>query len=771
MIPSCITSEHLVEAICRIRREGIPPRRKGRYYCLVNDGCHYPPKYTVALAHQIATGRFLPSYEFSGGGESNGFLSKRGFEIADCNCGGGYRAKTLTRRANRTRKRKFVIQQERHSEHCPDCKARVRELLVRIYGKCLANHRFDWPTHLSSYAGTQIYSTLRELAAILEKYRGFALKDFVRTETLAACDFWLPDPGFILEFDERQHFTTPRKLTLHAYPDDLALGFSGKQWISHCERHDAKDNDPPFRDEQRAWYDALRDLVPSIEGLQPTVRLYARDMVWCSLDPDSNNDRQRFSAFIGIHSSTQKPLRTSQTMAKRHNSAARTTSVLRAALVFPRVNHSALLGIVPLGDNAQKPVIPTHASFAGESVDFVLFPEEYINATDSKRINLLKKLAADLDAPLLVGATDRSVESTGRTWQVLFRIDPDGSQSRIYKKHSTADAVAFDSQDWNPNRMLPTFDLVGVRAGATICHDQYLGLLPRFLARRGARIWINPSYDNVVEIKWASILRLRAVENHVFSLCTLHDSKQKQSGTHPFGFSPDGRELSARQAGIKKSRPLSECKESDSIYVVELDMRLPEGGLDWNRVPRADNLSTSRPKKPPNPNAKQPIRVGIVDEQPAFLSRTGWCTVEVPGCDVETDRGSVYVGVVQNERMLDAAECFHIIDRAKQANSKPIIWNVWDDLPTDSARLATLMLGRTIECCAPILISDRNRIHELVELSNRNKVPTRRTIEASGEAIVDLGYAWGLDSAFKMVTACVSRDMRAEALDRYRTLT
>ncbi len=771
MIPSCITSEHLVEAICRIRREGVPPRRKGRYYCLVNDGCHYPPKYTVALAHQIATGRFLPSYEFSGGGESNGFLSKRGFEIADCNCGGGYRAKTLTRRANRTRKRKFVIQQERHSEHCPDCKARVRELLVRIYGKCLANHRFDWPTHLSSYAGTQIYSTLRELAAILEKYRGFALKDFVRTETLAACDFWLPDPGFILEFDERQHFTTPRKLTLHAYPDDLALGFSGKQWISHCERHDAKDNDPPFRDEQRAWYDALRDLVPSIEGLQPTVRLYARDMVWCSLDPDSNNDRQRFSAFIGIHSSTQKPLRTSQTMAKRHNSAARTTSVLRAALVFPRVNHSALLGIVPLGDNAQKPVIPTHASFAGESVDFVLFPEEYINATDSKRINLLKKLAADLDAPLLVGATDHSDDSIGRTRQILLRIDPDETVSRLYTKHSTEKTVAFEFQDWQASNALPTFDLSGVRAGATICHDQYLGLLPRFLARRGARIWINPSYDNVVDIKWSSILRLRAVENRFFSLCTLHDSSQRRAPTHPFAFSPDGRELSARQAGIKKSRPLSECKESDSIYVVELDMRLPEGGLDWNRVPRADNLSTSRPKKPPNPNAKQPIRVGIVDEQPAFLSRTGWCTVEVPGCDVETDRGSVYVGVVQNERMLDAAECFRVIDRAKKANSKPIIWNVWDDLPTDSARLATLMLGRTIECCAPILISDRNRIHELVELSNSNKVPTRRTIEASGEAIVDLGYAWGLDSAFKMVTACVSRDMRAEALDRYRTLT
>ena len=73
-------------------------------------------------------------------------------------------------------------------------------------------------------------------------------------------------------------------------------------------------------------------------------------------------------------------------------------------------------------------------------------------------------------------------------------------------------------------------------------------------------------------------------------------------------------------------------------------------------------------------------------------------------------------------------------------------------------------------CLAPIVLSDRDGIHELVELANRTKIPIRREIELSGEAIVDIGYAWGLDSAFKMVTGCVSRDMRAEALDRYRSL-
>ena len=152
----------------------------------------------------------------------------------------------------------------------------------------------------------------------------------------------------------------------------------------------------------------------------------------------------------------------------------------------------------------------------------MLFPENYICASDQERAKSLKKLASDLGAPLLVGATDRSVDPSGRISQVLLRFDPDGSRSRVYIKHSSpgavADAVAFDLPDWEPSSRLPTFELGGVTAGATICHDHYLGLLPRFLARRGARLWVNPSYDNVQDIKWSSVLRLRAVENRFFAL-------------------------------------------------------------------------------------------------------------------------------------------------------------------------------------------------------------------------------------------------------------
>ena len=182
----------------------------------------------------------------------------------------------------------------RHSERCPECKRRVNQLLERSYGRCLANHRFPWPANAVAYAGTAIQPVLQKVAAVLRANRGYRVEDFVKARTLAPCDFWVPDPGFVVEFDESQHFTYPRRSALIAYGDALPLGFSRRRWIELCEKHDAKDNDPPHRDEQRAWYDTLRDLVPPLEGHLPTVRLYARDLAWCALDVDRADDRTWF---------------------------------------------------------------------------------------------------------------------------------------------------------------------------------------------------------------------------------------------------------------------------------------------------------------------------------------------------------------------------------------------------------------------------------------------------------------------------------------------
>ena len=87
-IPALITREHIWEAVLLIRRGVVPPQNRSRGYCLVERGRHFPPKYTLSQAHEVATGRLLPTSEFYGGQESNEFLRRRGFRVDECTCGG-----------------------------------------------------------------------------------------------------------------------------------------------------------------------------------------------------------------------------------------------------------------------------------------------------------------------------------------------------------------------------------------------------------------------------------------------------------------------------------------------------------------------------------------------------------------------------------------------------------------------------------------------------------------------------------------------------------
>lgn len=313
---------------------------------------------------------------------------------------------------------------------------------------------------------------------------------------------------------------------------------------------------------------------------------------------------------------------------------------------------------------------------------------------------------------------------------------------------------------------LPTFELGHLRVGATICHDHYLGLLPRHLAARGARVWINPSYDNVTDIKWSSILRLRAVENRVFSLCTLHRNLDRRTSTHPFGFEPNGRELRARRPGRDDLRPLSACREPDAIYIVDLDVQQAAQPVDWQLLPEADH--PRRPRRD-SPHVQRLVRFAAPKGRPSIHSLAGWMHIDVSSL-VETEHGPLYVGVVPDADLLDASACFRVIDEAAASHATPVIWNRWNRLPSRPAQIAPLMMGRSIECCAPIVLSDRRGIREVVELSNRSKIPARRALHRNGEATADLRYAWGLPSAFKIVTKCVPQNLAEQALNRYRTL-
>ena len=107
-----------------------------------------------------------------------------------------------------------------------------------------------------------------------------------------AFDFFSPTLRLAIEFDERQHFTLPRASSLKAYPLNLSQGFDRGRWIAMCGKIQAGDNDPVYRDEQRAFYDAIRDVVAPRLGLLPVVRIYEEDVKWEQAREDKEEARK-----------------------------------------------------------------------------------------------------------------------------------------------------------------------------------------------------------------------------------------------------------------------------------------------------------------------------------------------------------------------------------------------------------------------------------------------------------------------------------------------
>jgi len=95
------------------------------------------------------------------------------------------------------------------------------------------------------------------------------------------------EPPRIFEFDESQHFNVHRAVTLRLYPGDVETAFPLETWLSASETSTKKLRttggwgkakpplfpEPGGRHLQRAFRDALADLLPAVHGWAPTLRV------------------------------------------------------------------------------------------------------------------------------------------------------------------------------------------------------------------------------------------------------------------------------------------------------------------------------------------------------------------------------------------------------------------------------------------------------------------------------------------------------------------
>ena len=155
--------------------------------------------------------------------------------------------------------------------------------------KELPDCRAQDPKTKSDY--TELYNELychaemRE-AYVAEKYPDKYTKEiYWRNIKSLQCspefDYYLPDVKVIVEYDEKQHFTFARKLSLQNYPPNINLNFSINEWVAYCETINAKHKPWETRDEQRAYYDSVRDIEASRNGYT-LIRIKHGNFNWIS---------------------------------------------------------------------------------------------------------------------------------------------------------------------------------------------------------------------------------------------------------------------------------------------------------------------------------------------------------------------------------------------------------------------------------------------------------------------------------------------------------
>lgn len=125
------------------------------------------------------------------------------------------------------------------------------------------------------------------LRSIFEALGGDTASATAKRSTPLPGDFVHVDSGVFVEVDESQHFTSARLATLDRYPEEARIGFDMLEYKRLCQelaprsdrawRHKPATGFPgeAGRQRQRAYNDALRDLVTPLMGRPPLIRAAA----------------------------------------------------------------------------------------------------------------------------------------------------------------------------------------------------------------------------------------------------------------------------------------------------------------------------------------------------------------------------------------------------------------------------------------------------------------------------------------------------------------
>ncbi|HPD60879.1 MAG TPA: hypothetical protein PKV48_03855, partial [Thermodesulfobacteriota bacterium] len=281
----------------------------------------------------------------------------------------------------------------------------------------------------------------------------------------------------------------------------------------------------------------------------------------------------------------------------------------------------------------------------------------------------------------------------------------------------------------------------------TLCHDHYLSPLQASLALRGAKVLINPSMQTSRGMikKWTVCQQARAVENEVFTFCTMHDAKKEckagwtwgKRGNFVrgriFGFAPDGRQVKFIPWGKPDFAPIEAnliTLDQSPLWYCKIGPGSVVGSGDYD----AGYTSPLRCScKGPN------LHLSAVQSGLSVGGKTlKWLPKRLVHHLKVTNIGKIQVIMVEEDVLSDPGSCWKkVVECPGKSVNRYFIWCYLSSNPSKKIRL--IGQSRSLELCMPVILQDMHSgTFSAYAFANQEKHPA--SIEGRSEMTIPFSF-------------------------------
>lgn len=401
----------------------------------------------------------------------------------------------------------------------------------------------------------------------------------------------------IIEYDERQHFSEARKISLEAYKN-VQLEYDRNLWIRACEDIQAKDNQPANRDEIRAFYDSVRDIEAAKHGYKLIRIMHGQ------IDFEQDDAVDKLNSLLNV----RNDISVENTEIISSNIAGRCGRDYKVDLKIAMYIQTESYRNKTEFDKAVKCIKKSEADILVFPEDcWVPFDDEIASSDVLKQedLEILFDRCLDLSEKMGCAVIVSGMDYYNTLFSIYanFNAGDEDTVCSLYIKHTMTDCSAFEvceNYQELANELFTPILLRGYTIGMTICYDCNHAIFSRMYGIQGIDVIINSTGGNVKYDKWYKYNKVRAIENISYTLCTMGGSELKENNnSYVLGFNRKGKLLEpfllngeSEQVNVPGGIYLYNLKNDDDSEELDRsfgqlstenkkqDLFIPEGNVD-----------------------------------------------------------------------------------------------------------------------------------------------------------------------------------------------